>query len=216
MSTKKNKITKLPAEWLTQKLPIPPAGYSYEYKGTGPFFPRPNWLDSAISTSSRLKHRGWLEGELCGDSEQHYFALVKHPAPKPAAVNKAKIDTALAMVAESRPKMNAMGRAERQKLEAEARKAIAAGAKVKKTKAIMADCPICTAYEIYGDGTKSLKCIAHMQDKAARAIHREFNLNEGERTPWIGLHKFQREKYSRYAYAVLASLGIIAPKKGRK
>ncbi len=86
MSTKtKTKIKKLPAKWLLNKLPAAPDGYSYEYKGQGPFRPRPDWLNAAISSSSRLKSRGWLEGDLAGDSEQHYFALIKHPAPKPAA-----------------------------------------------------------------------------------------------------------------------------------
>jgi hypothetical protein len=84
MSTK-TKTKKLPAKWLLNKLPAAPDGYAYEYKGQGPFRPRPDWLNAAISSSSRLKSRGWLEGDLAGDSEQHYFALIKHPAPKPAA-----------------------------------------------------------------------------------------------------------------------------------
>lgn len=51
-----------------------------------------------------------------------------------------------------------------------------------------------------------------MQEKAARAIHAEHNRHEGHDTSWIGLHRFQRDKYRGKAYAALIALGIPAPK----
>lgn len=117
-----------------------------------------------------------------------YRRAIKHPAPKPAA-------------------------------------------KVKKTKAIKAR----SGFVDYGDASlvylskvkntdtcgQKVKVI-DVSDEAALieqiklAIYDERNRQEGERYPFESLHQFQKDKYQGYAYSVALSLGIIAPKKGRK
>ncbi len=66
----------------------------------------------------------------------------------------------------------------------------------------------CRACEIFGDGPCSKKAFDKMEDRVARAIHAEHNRNEGQTTPWAGLHKFQRVKYRCKAYSALKALGI--------
>jgi hypothetical protein len=70
---------------------------------------------------------------------------------------------------------------------------------------------VCRACEIFDDGPCSPKLFEHLQNKAARAIHAEHNRHEGTDTPWIGLHRFQRDKYRAKAYAALVAIGIPAP-----
>lgn len=71
---------------------------------------------------------------------------------------------------------------------------------------------LCRACEIFDDGPCSPKAFECMQNKVARAIHAEHNRHEGQDIPWIGLHRFQRDKYRGKAYAALVALGIPAPK----
>jgi|GEM_PF-4464375 len=71
----------------------------------------------------------------------------------------------------------------------------------------------CRACEVFGDGQCSPKAFEKMQDKVARAIHAEHNRHEGQDTPWIALHRFQRGKYRGKAYAALVALGVTAPSR---
>jgi len=71
----------------------------------------------------------------------------------------------------------------------------------------------CRACEVFGDGPCSPKAFEKMQDKVARAIHAEHNRHEGQDTPWIALHRFQRGKYRGKAYAALVALGVTAPSR---
>lgn len=66
----------------------------------------------------------------------------------------------------------------------------------------------CRACEVFGDGPCSKKAFETMRDKVARAIHAEHNRHEGQTTPWVELHRFQRDKYRGKAFAALKALGI--------
>lgn len=235
MSTKKQTIKKLPKG--LPPLPPVPAGYdAWEYMGT-------NWDNDGkpVGTpwTSAFKDCPWdkewgITGQLIYSSDlkplgskhpdRHVIRAIKHPAPKPASTNEEKIARALRMVAESRPSMSKLNRAERQKLEASARATIA-GAKpaAKKAQAVkavtlwthpndIADInltPLCFSrkFSVKGDNPYAVLDVsdeAELIEQAAQAISEVDRITPRPLVP------------NDQARAVLESLGIIAKRKARK
>jgi len=129
MSTKKNKITKLPKG--LPDCPKPPVGCYWKYMGSG-------WLSKCelyIFINPNDDNRWFYgHGQSAGFYNVHYCIPIKHPAPSHADCDAAKLDRVLKLAEKLRPKMDALDRKTRKVLEAEGRKTIAAGAKVNKTK----------------------------------------------------------------------------------
>jgi hypothetical protein len=130
---------------------------------------------------------------LVGDlAACHYIRAIKRPAKLKKPSNEEKIDRALAMVAESRPRMNAATREQRAELEARGRAIMAEGKKPKQAKAVKAD-----------------KLVMRAANQAARAAVKEIEAATGQ-----PIHLSVCMAMVQQFGASMSSLGI-ASTKGR-
>ena len=213
MSTKKNKITKLPSE-LPPIPPVPDGWDSWELLGWGYQSKKPSTGPWAYIFTPLIKC-GWYDasgnlygkGEYMSVSEMSFvIRAIKHPAPKPADCDAAKLDRVLTLAENLRPKMDALDRKTRKVLEDEGRKAIAEGAKEKKTKAIKA-VTICAsrAGEVFGGN--DIVCL--------RVIDIDVAIDQAAKTRVAGFT--DTVTHGKTAVIdILSNLGIITKRKGCK